>query len=210
MDAKHYIDRIKIVENCFSEQFVSFIEEQLSATTLNWTYARNLTYPHVKAVKPGFNCSAFSNDQILNSAYWFLYPLLLESANKNGFFVEKLIRILISAHTNKDVSSICNIHKDKDEHHLVALYYPFDSDGDTVFFDNILGTNEVFRFTPKRGSMLFFDGAIYHAASYPVKNDIRMVVNFNFFGKSPFVSPPTKHSAISNNANNPEWRITIL
>ena len=59
--------------------------------------------------------------------------------------------------------------------HTVILYYVNDSDGDTVIYKN---KKEWKRFTPKQGSMITFDGSLYHTAEQP-KNGTRCVINLN-------------------------------
>jgi hypothetical protein len=179
------LDRIRIVKNCVSQQFVDFIDKELTSTNLQWGYSFNVTNNANKEAKPGFSNSPFADNTILNTSYWFLYPLLLEAANKNGFFVERLLRIRIGAYLNRNTKEPNNIHTDSLEPHIVALYYPHDSDGETVFFDSMEGKNEILRITPERGTIVFFDGSIPHSSSNPVEHDIRITVNYNFIGNWP-------------------------
>ena len=70
-----------------------------------------------------------------------------------------------------------NAHVDQNFPHIVGLYYPNDSDGDTYFFDdddNIIHTEPV-----ERGKMIVFDGEWKHASSSPSKN-IRLSLNINY------------------------------
>lgn len=176
------LDKIKIVRNCVSQQFVDFVAKELTSTNLQWTYTPNVTSNEIQEVKPGFQNSPFIDSNIYNTAYWFLYPLLLETANKNNFFVERLLRIRIGAYVNRNTKAFNNIHVDSKEPHIVALYYPSDSDGETIFFDSIDGKKEILRVAPERGKIVFFDGSIPHSSSNPVEHDIRITVNYNFAG----------------------------
>lgn len=179
------LQKIKIVKNCISQQFVDFIDKELTSTNIQWGYSLNVTNDKIQTHKPGFSNSPFSNNNIYNTAYWFLYPLLLEAANKNNFFVERLLRIRIGAYVNRNTKEINNIHTDNEEPHIVALYYPHDSDGETVFFDSMNGKKEILRVAPERGTIVFFDGNILHSSSNPVEHDIRITVNYNFVGVWP-------------------------
>ena len=69
-----------------------------------------------------------------------------------------------------------------------TLYYVFDSDGDTVFFDKRSDSEErpsfkdykiIDRVTPKQGRVVLFDGRQYHANYLPRKSDVRSVINMN-------------------------------
>ena len=147
------------------------------------SFLKNVTNVDSTNFKVGFSNDAYRDNQIKNTAYWFLYPLLLEVANKNNFFVERLLRIRIGAYINQNSKEINDIHTDSDEEHLVALYYPHDTDGDTIFFDSKENKKEIFRVSPSKGKIVLFDGNIYHASSNPTDYKIRMSVNYNFLGK---------------------------
>ena len=67
---------------------------------------------------------------------------------------------------------------------IVALYYVVDSDGDTVIYkereENLEGKYTVKeRVTPKKGRLVIFDGALYHAAEQPINSNTRCIVNYN-------------------------------
>jgi len=83
------------------------------------------------------------------------------------------------------------------ENHLTAIYYPLDSDGDTVLFSNSYEkhySNEreklipMFNCSPKKGRILLFWGKGLHAGTHPVENDMRMCINYNFQLPEDFVS----------------------
>ena len=179
------MNKIKIIKNCVSEQYVNFVEKELDSFSLPWLYNSNVANNQYKNVQPGFSNSPYAENKVLNTSYFFLYPLLLNVANTNNFFVERLLRIRIGAHLNRKTTEHDNVHIDNEEPHIVGLYYPHDTDGDTVFFDDIYGSNEILRIKPERGTMVFFDGQIPHASSSPTISGIRMTVNYNFIGKWP-------------------------
>jgi hypothetical protein len=175
--------KIKVIENCVSQQFVDFVSNELNPETIAWGFLKNVTSASGVKLKVGLSSDAYRENQIKNTAYWFLYPLLLEVANKNNFFVERLLRIRIGAYINQNSKEINDIHTDLNEDHLVALYYPHDTDGDTIFFDSKENKKEIFRVSPSKGKIVLFDGNICHASSNPTDHEIRMSVNYNFLGK---------------------------
>ncbi len=62
--------------------------------------------------------------------------------------------------------------------HKVLLYYINASDGPTYFFDESYRvTDEIY---PKKGRAVIFDGSEIHAASNPVKNPFRFILNVDF------------------------------
>lgn len=78
-------------------------------------------------------------------------------------------------------------HIDSKKKHFVALYYVNDSDGDTVIYNQkysgeIYDQSELTVFktiTPKAGSIIIFDGGLFHTNYSPEKNDFRCVININ-------------------------------
>jgi len=72
-------------------------------------------------------------------------------------------------------NSFDHIHRDADDAHYSAVYYPHDTDGDTFFFDNNYRVVE--RIPPKRNRLVFFNSNILHAAGFPMKNQVRIIVN---------------------------------
>jgi hypothetical protein len=68
-------------------------------------------------------------------------------------------------------------HVDADFDHQVLIYYVFDSDGDTIFYDKDL--NVIKTCTPKAGRFVLFDGSILHSARPPDSYEKRVVVNIN-------------------------------
>ena len=64
-----------------------------------------------------------------------------------------------------------------DSRQLIVIYYINDSDGDIFFFDDNLKITK--RVSPKKGSIVIFDGNILHASSPPQDYRSRMVININ-------------------------------
>ena len=179
--------KIKVIENCVSQQYIDFVSRELNPISIPWEYVNNVAYAAKGKLQMGFVNKVFDGNTILNTSYLFLYPLLLETANKNNFYVEELMRIRIGGYVTTGIFNVHPRHVDFNEPHIVALYYPHDTDGDTVFYEAKEGGNEIFRVSPKKGSIVFFDGSIYHASSNPIEYNFRMAISFNFIGKWPSI-----------------------
>lgn len=65
------------------------------------------------------------------------------------------------------------------ENAITCVYYVNDCDGDTIFFDE-QGQSEIFRVSPKKGRLVYFDSKIPHAGCPPRNSETRCVINFNF------------------------------
>lgn len=78
-------------------------------------------------------------------------------------------------------------HVDTYSQHFVVLYYVNDSDGDTIIYDQqysgeVYDQSELTVFktiSPKAGSLIIFDGSLFHTNYSPEKNDFRCVINMN-------------------------------
>ena len=102
----------------------------------------------------------------------------------------------IEAYTIDDLYK--NIHYDRQNKHMVMIYYANDCDGDTILFKNKRGYDAVSNnktkkeaqngdftnielihsISPKKGRVVIFDGVLLHSASWSnTKN--RYAVNFN-------------------------------
>jgi hypothetical protein len=76
---------------------------------------------------------------------------------------------------------------DEDEEHMVCIYYPTDTDGDTILFNEFFSKDKkpetlsiAKRVKPKANRCVIFHGWRFHASSNPVKSNSRIVLNTNF------------------------------
>ena len=108
---------------------------------------------------------------------------------KHQISYRQTTRIKSNISTRRQAYEYGSPHVDQDYAHKVFLYYVNDSDGDTVFFKqhwhqgieiNEKDLEEELRVAPKMGLGVVFDGFQYHAATPPVINDYRCVINIDF------------------------------
>jgi hypothetical protein len=125
-----------------------------------------------------------------------LVPLLFIFCDKANIAFTNLIRVRLGLFTQMPVDvPHHNPHVDFYEPHQVALYYVNDSDGDTVVFEETSDdltleqsarhANEnrftpIERVSPRKGTMVGFDGKHYHASMHPMRHQSRIVVTFDF------------------------------
>lgn len=102
-----------------------------------------------------------------------------------------LLRVRCGLITNIGSSGVSWPHVDSFQKHKTLLYYVDDSDADTWFFKERFNPDRaeptdfhaVASITPKRGDAVLFDGWVYHASSYPIKDFKRLTININFVEK---------------------------
>jgi hypothetical protein len=171
---------IKIFESVITPAYQDFIKAQLFATTVPWTFLPDVT-AHADKGNLGFSHTAFEFGAIKSTCYWFLYPILLECCAKQGIEILSLERIRVGLYVNVNSDRPHTKHVDMQQPHLVGLYYVDDADGDTVFYADGEGGEEILRCKPKKGTMVIFDGSVYHASTSPIKTSHRVTVNYIFF-----------------------------
>jgi len=148
-----------------------------------YTGKNKVGYSHVLAT----TTENFPNP--VSTAWNFVFPMVFEGFNKAGIDVDFLWQSRVFKTPPSDINDPEYIHVDSHSCHWVCLYYPHDSDGDTVFFnqkwpevtmDNAPTTKftEYTRVTPKKGRAVIFDGTRFHSA-YRSKKQHRVVINTN-------------------------------
>jgi hypothetical protein len=118
--------------------------------------------------------------------------VLEKLSQKHEFNVEKLSRSLANVLFKNEDYAWSYPHIDETFKHFVMVYYVFDSDGDTILYNETYDgiTNyenkltELATIRPKAGSAIIFDGRRYHSYTRPVQNDIRGIFNVNFFSNN--------------------------
>jgi hypothetical protein len=183
-----------ILENVIENKYQDFIEEQLFGPQFPWYFLDDVT--NTKSQLPEKNKTpAFSHMFFINgqgsSYYQLVFPILLQALSKANLEMINLISIrsfLQLAMPNRREHN--NPHVDNNVPHHAFLYYVNDSDGDTFFFKQTTKeipkdteteeTNFVLkeRISPKKGTIVIFDGNQYHASSAPT-NGKRCVINYN-------------------------------
>lgn len=181
---------IVVVDNVIDEQYQQHLNTLFLDKKVPWFLCKEISGNLDTKIKTiGFAHDMFVDNSVTSNNYLISFPLLLAGCaaakikfidilRATSFLLPPTIRSPDYVHDSVHINFECD--------HIVGLYYINDSDGDTIFFDksnidNELIPKEIYRSTPKMGRMVFFDGAIYHAATKP-KNDLRCVVTFDFIG----------------------------
>jgi hypothetical protein len=183
-----------VIENVIEKKYQDFIEGQLFNGQFPWNFTPDVAYGdkivNKKNQTPALSHVFFDNNQG-NNYYHLVLPILLQALSKANLEMLNLIKIrsfLELANPNRRKHN--NPHVDQDFSHYAFLYYVNDTDGDTFFFEETTDqiprssvTEETKfvvkeRFSPKKGTMVIFDGKQYHASSSPSEGK-RCVINYN-------------------------------
>jgi len=184
------------VENFLEEFHVNEIERFLSSVNFPWYYnpsisgaADKLHYDNDSNIKDvdGF-VHRFSDSNNILSSHSEIIKIILNAIEQKLNFVIKDIRrsraVLI--YKNPSFGNFYQVpHTDYTDPHLTLIYYVNDSDGDTVFFNEMYEEGNVEKktlykkITPKKGKCVVFNGLRYHTGSVPTDKN-RILININF------------------------------
>jgi hypothetical protein len=131
----------------------------------------------------------FDPDRQPSSHYYMIKPMLYFIEQQANITITQVHRI--KANMLNPVEGLAGYHIPhidyRDPNYMSLIYYVNDSDGDTVFFDQIgdgITRHPNFtlqhRQTPRKGSAVLFDSHQFHASSMPVTTPARIVINFIF------------------------------
>ena len=189
------IKGIHLIEDVISKDKQDELENYFKGNAVKWNEVNNVWYR--KDLKTPQ--SVITSDEIQSNYIIKLFEeiktntltrLQLKELQTYRIKVNKLIASRKYLHYNNKVS----IHTDRGIEHISMIYYITTADGDTKFYtirngvtQNIMEyvkNNEFSRFqeirsiTPKKGSIVVFDGHTPHHSCYPIISD-RFVINYN-------------------------------
>jgi len=181
-----------IYDDVLSLEYQEKIQGIITSKKLKWQICDYSVDPDMQANNGDANCQEYPQ----------LSSTVVEWGDGQGVFVNEIAEILkiflesIDATCSKVFRIKVNIHEKAENYgddkyltphidmnlmHNVLLYYPFDSDGDTILFDKTdTGWKIVERVQPKQGRFLLFSGDQYHSARPPIVSENRIVINFDF------------------------------
>jgi hypothetical protein len=188
-------EKVIVLEDVISKEHQDKIEKILSDNMFHWFYISHSSYKngipdwleHNKNVIDSFQMfHVFYADGRQNSD---AFPTLLPLISSFPFNIDKLIRLkanMTTYHPEGGDTKYGPPHIDSDEKGTVsAIYYVNDSTGDTFIFNETkeehLKTKTLTvkkRVSPKKGTLVVFDGSLLHSGNYPHTVDPRMVINF--------------------------------
>jgi|SRR6056300_988203 len=189
------LDDIIEIENIVPKKLQDELEEFHTSSFFPWHYVKdtvsNVDYKFKKTENTFetsfFNHLHYKNGQVNSNKFADVKNILYFFEEKTKINVRNPIRIqsnLTRNITGYKEGNHSAIHGDWEEKVLPhsptmfcsLLYYVNDSDGDTKFFDN--DYNEIKSVSPKKGKAVLFNSQTLHAGSNPIKNDVRIVINF--------------------------------
>lgn len=188
---------VHVIDNLTSKSNAKYIEKCL--INHPWYYLKDTAYNQFTAVEKPYEPSwvhfLYNNEESLSDLKPLAESLLITALDKLNLPFSKLIRIRAGMSTRTPYPVKHSPHVDWDDHHMSAVYYVNDSDGDTTFFkekrDETLSVssyewskNRTFtvdkQVSPIADRIVVFDGLTYHSSTTPCNTDYRIIINFNW------------------------------
>lgn len=163
-----------------------------------WHYLKNTAYGSFTNNQKPYEASwqyVLYNKEPSSDLFYLAESLLISGLYKANLTCSELVRIRAGMMTRTPQTVIHDPHVDWESDHMTALYYVNDSDGETIFYDQVWNENLDIpswewakdreftikqRICPKADSLVIFNGLQFHSSSTPVNNDYRIVLNFNW------------------------------
>ena len=207
---------VKVIENFLPLEYQNKVSEMLEDDYFPWYYTSsiynkklvvpkfdNITYSPglyhtVKDSEKGTN----SNDNVLDR----VMPILNYFEKREDINIDEVLRIRIRRTLqypghNETKYNVPHVDLGGVANYKTLIYYPEDSDGDTILFDSkerfgsethveIIQSikSEIGRFAPKKGKALYFKGDTIHAGNNPINYPVRTVINFDFLVKEQYAN----------------------
>lgn len=176
------INKIVVSDDIFPEWFQLHIEKK--ASTIPWEFRERQHSPTYTEATLSYNnhtdaVDALGLSNVIHDALTIdVIPRLVSNVKITGFFGIRW-NGTIKGHTP-------SIHRDNnddshtDESQWTLVYFVNHSDGDLVFYDDDQST-EIFRCKFKRGRAVIFPSNIYHRATDPVNNNLRITMAAQYY-----------------------------
>ena len=187
----------QIVPTKIEDRFI----EILDSPNFPWFYLDNVMHKNIASTVVNKNITksyalvhTLLDKGIVSSDYFDLFnSILTRFCVINKIKLDRVLRVRIrrtfyvKGHTNQKYN-IPHVDIIDELPYKTLIYYVDDSDGDTVFFknklkkENFLDANAVIdkKVTPKKGTVVYFNGDKYHSGNCPIDFTKRTVINFDF------------------------------
>lgn len=206
---KYTMSNYKILDNVLTENTINCLYDMINDEYFPWYFTKSIFNRKIKVDKdtlannitysPGFHHTPFS----LESGWQSSLPIidnmktvLNEFAAFENITIDRLLRVRIRKTLQfpthkKDNHNMPHTDFPNEQKYYSLIYYPEDTDGDTVFFkgnkqskeySNMINSinGELVRVQPKKGRFIFFDGSVIHSGNNPISYNKRVVVNYDF------------------------------
>lgn len=177
----------KKFNNVVSKDHLDLLQETLMSQYFGWYFHPDINHGLVDTdpTRVGFVHTLIRKGNYLSDFSALFEPVALIAADKTKETLIELCRVKANMTLNMNGSEKGIPHQDlelelqPEWNRWSAIFYPFDVDGDTVFYANDKIT-EIARVTPKKNTMILFDSMTFHHGFLPKIATNRKIVNITF------------------------------
>ena len=198
-----------VIENLIPVSLQNQIEQTLNSDSFPWFFMDSITsyqdeqtildtprWDKSKVIEPPGLVHMISYDGKVNSNYYELCRTILYFLeHRLNVSVKEILRIRIrrtlqTPGMTEDMYNIPHVDVMMDRKFYTLVYYVEESDGDTIFFDQIYQRGSraslkeelkvVSKIPHKKGNAVLFEGHRFHAGNCPMKYTKRTIINFDF------------------------------
>jgi len=185
-------------DDFLTEQEIQSVENIFWSGSIGFRFGKNAS-PKIdgntgvvdtKVGDVSFFTTDLKNDSIEAQPF---FNIIRKFTKKHGIEFDsfKRLKLNIMTPTIERSSKTLYPHIDYNEPHYIFLYYPSNSDGDTIIYNEMHDPKQITELvtinksiTPKRGAAFIMDGRYFHSITTPSENPFRGVVNSNLNIKS--------------------------
>ena len=185
---------IEVVDNLLPKKFADTLEDSVNSFNLQWYWndgvvgSHEILFPTDNTINvPQFVHNAYLSEFNSSSDFYLkIFPFSYFAEEKFNIDIEQVWRCKVNLlYKNLEAKDKHHpIHRDKrdsNSNSFSIIYYPEDSDGDTLFFDDTLKI--VSQVKPKKNRAVLFNSNNLHCSSSPLKHNKRTAINFVFAGE---------------------------
>jgi len=186
-----------VIDQAVPASIQDIFERVALCDKINWLRQERATYPAGSPLIFPLTPDAVDVQQFTHTLYEDnqpvskLFPSILPVMTAIPYTIKQMIRIkmnlcVYAQMDNPNAHGMPHVDfTEIKEPLLSAIYYVNDSTGDTLIFNQRYGQPAPLtvktRVTPKKGRLVVFDGALFHAGNTPKTNAPRININFNAF-----------------------------
>jgi len=186
-----------VIDQAVPASIQDALERVALCDKINWLRQERATYPAGSPLIFPLTPDAVDVQQFTHTLYEDnqpvskLFPSILPVMTAIPYTIKQMIRIkmnlcVYAQMDNPNAHGMPHVDfTEIKEPLLSAIYYVNDSTGDTLIFNQRYGQGAPLtvktRVTPKKGRLVVFDGALFHAGNTPKTNAPRININFNAF-----------------------------
>ena len=177
---------MKIFENVLPEEYLADLNNHILSPYMTWHFnEQSVKYEGRYDELFQFTYTIVMNGGQINTnnmAYMTLLSEIFKSVGVVNPIIERAKFNLLprQPYTEEDLNNTIHTDtKDNNESNLKSIiYYPHDSDGDTVIYGKDGATMNI---TPKANTAVMFDSHLKHRATPPTINKSRVVLNIVYY-----------------------------